>query len=118
MPDYQPHYFPGDVIPLTLSGTVAGGQMVTAAGAVAGAGATTFIGVSDRDGVSGDQINVYTDGVHTLVASGSIAVGDRVKCAAAGKVAVLAAGSDAYDTFVGKALTAATDGNPVDILFP
>jgi sulfate adenylyltransferase subunit 1 (EFTu-like GTPase family) len=74
--------------------------------------------VADRDGVSGDQINVYADGVQTLVASGSIAVGDRVKCAAAGKVSTLTAGTDAYDRLVGKALTAATDGNPVDILFP
>lgn len=118
MGDYQPHYFPGETIPLVLTGTVTGGQLVTAAGAVAGANATTFIGVADRDGVSGDQINVYADGVHTLTASGTIAVGDRVKCAAAGAVATLAAGTDAYDTFVGKALTAATNGNPVDILVP
>jgi hypothetical protein len=31
---------------------------------------------------------------------------------------VLTAGTDAYDRLVGKALTAATDGNPVDVLFP
>jgi hypothetical protein len=116
--DYQPHYFPGDTIPLVLTGTVTGGQLVGAAGAVCGANDTTCIGVADRDGVSGDQINAYTAGVQTLVASGSIAVGDRVKCAAAGKVSVLTAGTDAYDRLVGKALTAATDGNPVDVLFP
>jgi hypothetical protein len=118
MGDYQPHYFPGDVIPLTLTGTVTGGTLVNAAGTVAGAGDATFLGVADRDGVSGDQINVYTDGVQTLTASGSISAGATVKCAASGQVAAWVSGTDAANLIVGKALAAATNGNPVDILFP
>jgi hypothetical protein len=116
--DYQPHYFPGDTIPLVLTGTVTGGQLVGAAGAVCGANDTTCIGVADRDGVSGDQINV----VHRRRAdAGRIRLDRRRR---PGQVrrrrqgVVLTAGTDAYDRLVGKALTAATDGNPVDVLFP
>lgn len=118
MGDYQPHFFPADNIPLVLTGTVSGGQPVNAAGTVCSAGDGAFVGISDRDGVAGDQIQPYTTGVHTLTASGSIAVGDRVKTAASGAVAKFTAGTDASDLQVGKALTAATNGNPVDILLP
>lgn len=117
MGDYQPHYLPADQIPLVLTGTVTGGQMVNAAGAACGANDGSWIGVADRDGVAGDQIEPYTEGVQTLIASGTLALGDRVKTAAAGKVTKFTGGTDNSDLQVGKCLAAATDGNPVDVLF-
>ena len=116
MGDYQPHYFPADNIPLVLTGTVTGGQPVNAGGTVCTAGDGAFVGIADRDGVAGDQIEPYTEGMHTVIASGAVAVGDRIKTAAGGKFSKFTAGTDASDLQVGKALTAAADGNTFDLL--
>jgi len=112
--DYRPKFKPGEAITRTATGTITGGLLVTVAGAVAGADSTTWLGVASKDCVSGDTFGVYTQGVQRLVASAAISAGARVKCAAAGKIVTLAAGSDAYDTLVGIALEAATaDGDVI-----
>lgn len=108
MADYLPKFKPGEAISRVLTGTVTGGQLVTVAGAVAGAGAADWLGVAAFDGVSGDLIGVYSEGVQRLTAAAAITAGARVKCAAAGQVTTLTAGSDAYDTQVGIALEAAS----------
>lgn len=112
MGDYLPKFQPGQAITRTATGTITGGQMVTVAGVVAGADSTTWLGVASRDAISGQTFGVYAEGVQMLTASAAISAGDRVKCAAAGKVATLTAGSDAYDRLVGIALEAAAgDGS-------
>lgn len=116
--DYLPKFKPGQAITRTATGTIVAGNMVTVAGAVAGADSTTWLGVAARDAVSSQTFGVYADGVQRVVASAAVAVGDRVKCAAAGKVAVLTAGSDAYDRLVGIALeAAAADGDVIAVKF-
>ncbi len=107
MADYLPKFNPGQAITMTATGTITGGQLVTTAGAVAGADSTTWLGPASHDAVSGQLFGVYTEGVQRLTASAAITAGDRVKCAASGKIATLTAGSDAYDRLVGIALEAA-----------
>lgn len=116
MGDYLPKFKPGESFTRTLSATVIGGRLVTAAGAHAAADSTTFLGVASRDGVSGDQVTVFCDGVQRLTASAAIAAGALVKCAADGKVATYTAGTDAADRRVGIALEAATaDGDKIAV---
>ncbi len=116
MADYRPKFKPGEAITRTATATITGGQMVTVAGAVAVADSTTWLGVASHDATSGQTFGVYCDGVQRLTASAAISAGDRVKCAAAGKIATLTAGSDAYDRLVGIALEAATaDGDVIAV---
>lgn len=105
--DYLPKFKPGQAITRTASATVTAGQMVTVAGAVTVADSVTWLGVASRDATTGQTMGVYCDGVQYLTAGAAIAIGDRVKCGAAGKVVTLTAGSDAYDRLVGIALEAA-----------
>ena len=114
---YSPKHNGMPPYPITLSGTVTEGNVITAAGAVAGANATTAIGVADRSGVSGDKIGWYPLGFgeQRVVASAAISVGGPLKCAAAGKVAPFVDGTDAQDRRLpAKALTAAAaDGDVI-----
>lgn len=114
--DYLPKFNPGQAITRTASATITAGLMVTVAGALAGASSTTWLGVASKDAISGAIFGVYSDGVQRLTASAAITAGDRVKCAASGKIATLTAGSDAYDTLVGIALEAASaDGDVIAV---
>lgn len=114
MGDYLPKFKPGQAITRQASATVTGGRLITVAGVHAAADSTTWLGVASHDAVNGGDVGVYCDGVQKLTASAAIAAGDRVKCAATGKVATLTAGADAYDRLVGIALEAATaDGDVV-----
>lgn len=107
MTDYLPKHKPGQAITRTATGAITGGLLVNVAGTVAGANDTTWLGVAANDAAIGQQFGVYMDGVQYLTASAAISAGARVKCAAAGQIVTLAAGSDAYDTLVGIALEAA-----------
>lgn len=75
-------------ITITLTGTVAKHQRVTAAGAVASA-TDQDVGVATRAGVSGESIAVAAvskQGTHKAIAAGAIAVGAKVYGAADGEV--------------------------------
>lgn len=116
MADYLPLYTDDDDgITVTLSGTVTGGQLVTAAGAVAGTASTTVIGVAAQDGVSGDKITVWPNKFHRLTASGTIAAGDPLCAGAAGTIRTAVIGTDAANSVIGRALTAATNGTSVSV---
>lgn len=120
---YSPTFFPADTFTRTTSGPVTKGQLLYISGdntVAATAGATAaWIGVAGFDAASGADVMVYTEGVHPLIASGSITAGDLVIAAAGGKVATSGAVSATIDSqIVGKALAGATDGNPVNILLP
>ena len=111
MADHLPRYFATPPISMAATGTITGGRLVAASGnmtvAQAGAGVTTVVGVAARDAVSGQNLPVYTDGIHDLVAAGAIAAGEAVVAAANGTVAAIGAG--AFGTKVGKALEAIAD---------
>lgn len=114
MSDYLPVYQDDNLpVTMTLSGTVAGGQLVTVAGAAAGSAATTVAGVAGRDGVSGDQIPVWGPGKHRGTASGSIAQGDPLCAGAGGTVRTWVSGTDAVASLLGRAWSAATNGQSV-----
>jgi hypothetical protein len=114
MADYTPLYTDDDDgITVTLSATVVGGQLVTAAGGLAGAASTTVIGVAGQDGVSGDRVTVWPCKFHRLTASGTIAVGDPLCAAANGAVRTAVIGTDPANSVIGRALSAATNGNSV-----
>lgn len=119
MADYTPILQDADSFTLQASATITGGQVVAITGVntvgPAGAASTTWVGVAAQDVVSGQYVTVYRDGVQNVTASGTVTAGDTVVCGAAGTVATATAPGS--DVFVGKALTTATTGNKVRILF-
>ena len=108
MADYLPKFKPGEAITIQATAAVVGGQLVTVAGAPAAADSVSWLGVASRDEATGTPFGVYTDAVQRLVASGALAAGTPVKCAAAGQVTAWVSGTDGYDRYVGLALEAAT----------
>lgn len=117
---YAPVFQDADKIPYTASATITGGQVVavgTTAYNVAptSTASAAVVGVAANDAASGTLVTVISTGVHRLTASGSIAIGAPVISAAAGAVATIASDTT-YTHVIGKALSAATDGQPVDVL--
>ena len=84
MADYTPIFFPGEVIPLTASGGVAGGDLVVVSGSgtIAKAGAlaaTTYVGVAAQDAGANTRVSVFSRGiVHESIADGTVTAGDQV----------------------------------------
>jgi hypothetical protein len=112
MAEHIPHYSGGGpILSPVATAAIAGGQVVEVTGNMtvgpAGAGSIKAIGVAGRDAAIGAGTPVFTDGVHDLTASGAIAAGDRVVCAAAGAVATIGAGT-AFQV-IGIALEAIAD---------
>ncbi len=114
MADYRPKFKPGQALSRTMTATVTSGRVVTVAGAHAAADSTTWLGVVDKDAVSGDLVGVYRGGVQYLTASAAISAGAPVKCAAAGKIVTYVDGTDAQLRLVAIALeAAAADGDVI-----
>lgn len=119
MADYLPLHHDGDgnSTPFRAGGTITGGQLVELSApdtvVVAGAASTKVVGVAAYDVTSGQLLTTYRGGVQMLTASGSVAFGDQVVAAADGKVATSA--TPAAGTKIGKAQTAASDGERVKI---
>ncbi|WP_309132644.1 capsid cement protein [Brevibacterium sp.] len=112
MSDYSPLFYDGDPFTCTAATDVTGGRLVTVAGnrTVGHAAADSNpIGVAAFDAKAGESVNVIPGGVHRPAASGAIAAGARVAAAAGGTVS--ATGTN----FIGTALTAAADGELVEI---
>lgn len=110
MPDYLPKFTGGQSQPTRTAGVggVVGGQIVTAAGVTAGAGALDWVGVASQDAAQGQLFVAYSGGVQYPTAAGAITQGARVKCAANGQVTTWVSGTDAPDALVGTALEAAS----------
>jgi hypothetical protein len=119
MADYLPIYKPGQAITLKASATITGGQIVavTGAGTVgpAGAASAAWVGVAAFDAATNDNVTIYTSGVQLVTASGTVTAGDAVNTAASGQVVTNATPST--QGFVGIALSTATSGNKVRVLF-
>ncbi len=118
MSDYLPKHKPGEAITLTATAVVAGGQVVTIAGAPAGADSVTWLGVASQDAAIGQRFGVYLGGVQRLTASAAIAAGALVKCAAAGQIVTHVDGTDATGRLVGIALEAAAGAASVIPVVP
>lgn len=112
MAEHIPHYSGGGpTLSPVATAAITGGRVVEITGNMtvghAGAASIKAIGVAGRDAAIGAATPVFTDGVHDLVASGAIAAGERVVCAADGKVATVGAGT-AFQV-IGIALEAIAD---------
>lgn len=96
MAEHVPHLVATPPITVTVGATpVVGGNVVEISAGMtvipAGADSVKVAGVAANDGPTGSLVQVYTDGIHDLVASGAIAAGDLVTAGAAGTVAAVAA---------------------------
>lgn len=115
MGDYTPVYKPGQTITSTASAAITGGQLLEVSGdntvAPAAAGSLKVVGQAGHDAAIGARVTIHAPGrpVCEATASGAIAAGDRLKAAAAGKVAKYVDGTDAATLVVGVALAAAAD---------
>ena len=77
-----------------------------------------FVGIAAFDAASGADVNVITEGVHELAASGSITAGDLVITAASGAVATQGSATAANAVqVIGVALRAAASSKVLDKLF-
>ncbi len=116
MAEYIPAKEPGRAVTMTASATVTGGQLVRISGsgtvAPTSAASADWFGVAGNDAASGGKVTVYSGGVQSIVASGSITAGSNVEGAASGQVASHTNGTNDVNT-VGIALTSATNGNAV-----
>jgi hypothetical protein len=120
MADYTPIICDDDLsYTAQASATITGGQVliVTGSGTVgpAGSAGTPIAGVAARDAVSGDKLTVFRNGIQELVASGTVTAGDLLTSGAAGTA--LTAATPAVGAFIGTALTTATTGNKVRVIF-
>jgi hypothetical protein len=115
--DYLPPY--GSAAPResrTAVGAITGGLLVTTGDVVAGADSVTWVGVASHDAAIGESYGIYKDGIQNLVASAAIAIGARVKCAAAGKIVTFVDGTDVHTRLVGVAKeAAAADGDVIKV---
>ena len=104
MAEYQPEFFPGDIITLIAGEAVVGGQLVrmdTAADRqvlLADDAEDAVVGVVAADAAITADVQIYGLGVvHRLVAQGAITRGDRVTAGTvAGTVATSAAQGAGY----------------------
>jgi len=117
MAQYLPLFRPGDVVTFDVTAAVTGGQPVQV-GTVdrsvepAEAASATYVGVAGHDAAVGDKVTVEVGKpVHELVASGAVALGDKVEAAGSGKIRTATTG-----TVIGLALSAAADGAAVQVL--
>jgi len=113
MSDYLPKFDEGDTVTITAAATNTGGQLVNVDGTVAGSASTTVAGVAGHDAVSGQTLTVWRVGIHLGTASGSITNGDGICAAASGQVRTWVSGTDAPASRIGRAWSAATNGNSV-----
>lgn len=97
MAEHVPHLVRTPPITMTTGATaVTGGNVVEISAGMtvipAAADSVKVAGVVGNDGITGALVQVYTDGVHDLIAAGAIAAGDKVVAGAvAGTVATVAA---------------------------
>lgn len=115
MTDYTPVFKPGQTITSTTSAAVTGQQLLEVTGdntvGPAAAGSLKVVGQAAHDAASGAKVTIHAPGrpVCEAVASGAIVAGERLKAAAAGKVAKYVDGTDAATLVIGLALAGAAD---------
>lgn len=114
--DFTPTHKPGHAVTFTASAAVTGGQLVEITGNMtvgpAGAGSSKVVGQPGHDAALGEPVTIHLPGktVTSLVASGTVAAGDPIKAAAAGKGSKFTVGTDPEAARFGTALEGATDG--------
>ena len=87
MGDYTPVFLPGEIVPLTASTAITGGDLVVVSGSgtvarlgtFAAAPATAWVGVAAQDAPVNGRVAIYARGVvHESVALGTVTAGDQV----------------------------------------
>ena len=119
MAEYVPLFAPGTAVTRRASAAITGGQVVAVTGpgtvGPAGADSASWVGIAGFDAKTGEDVTIWSGGIQRPIASGAVAAGAAVACAAAGKVA--SAASPTALTLVGIAQTTAADGERVEIQF-
>lgn len=114
--EYMPLALPGDELTVTAAAAITGGQVVvySAADTVTPTSAATelLVGVAAADAPSGATLSIYTEGLHNLVASASIAFGQPVIAAANGAVAPYPSSGGDPATIIGRATEPSTGSSP------
>lgn len=133
MADYTPVFLPGEVITMTASGAVSGGDLLTVSGSgtvaklAFGTNPAVVVGVAASDTATNGKCAFYARGtVHESVAQGTVTAGDQVTTPVTGdtagaQVKTLAAVGGAWAaadiwgarTILGVALTTASNPNKV-----
>ena len=121
MAQYLPIFRPGDTVTCIATSDIIGGQPVQVGSnnsersvEPAAAGSESYVGVAGHNASTGDRVTVEIGKtIHLLTAVGSIARGALVEAAAGG---VSAVDSETGGSPFGIALTAANDGEDVQIL--
>lgn len=111
MAEYLPKTDDAIAWKVVATAAITGGQVVNVAGTPAAANDATWTGIAGRDAAIGETVTVWLDDLQRPTAAGTIAVGARLKTAAAGQVTTWVSGTDAADLLVGIALEAGTTGN-------
>lgn len=118
MAEYVPLTSPAEEFTSQASAAITGGQLLIASGvgtvAPSSAASVAVVGVAGNDAGVGDKLTVVVSGIHRLVATGTVTVGDLVVAAAAGTVAT---GPGTAGQGVGVALTTATNPNKAEVLW-
>ncbi|MDJ1113230.1 capsid cement protein [Microbacterium dauci] len=108
MADHIHLFEPGAKVTFTASDEITGGRLVEVTGnrevAHAAANSVKVVGAAARDTKDGEDVLVLRGGIQNLVASAAIAVGTRIKAAAAGKIQAVGAGENG----IGITLTTST----------
>ncbi len=119
MADYTPTMPSEDPLTYTVGATaVTGGQVVALSAGntvipTTGASAAV-VGIALYDAPVVGRVAVSRGGIQRPTAGASIAVGDGLKSAASGQVAVWVSGTDSPNLLLGFASEAATSGNALD----
>jgi hypothetical protein len=120
MAEYLPGWIPGSAITRQASSAIVGGQLVVVSGSGTVAPGTVathaWVGVAGVDAAVGDQVLVFCQGIHRLVATGAITAGQNVEPAPAGTVAPHTNGANDVN-IVGVALTTVAGGGVVEVMF-
>ncbi len=118
MAEYTPLHIPGKAYTRQASAAIVGRQLVRVSGsgtvAPTSAASADWLGVAGFDAANGDDVTIYSEGIHLLTASGSITAGATVEGAAAGAVAAHTNGTNDINV-VGVALTTVTTGQLVEV---
>ena len=121
MAQYLPLFRPGDTVTFIATSDITGGQPVQVgtnnserSAAPAAAGSESYIGIAGHDAGSGDRVTVEVGKpIHLLKAVGAVARGALVETATGG---VRAVSTETGGAAIGLALTAAGDGEAVQVL--
>lgn len=108
----QTKAYPSGPVPITLTATVPRFRFVGFDGAVIATGKDYYGVNQDLEGISGDNVTIYTGGVVAVETSGAITKGDAVKLATGGTIVTHGGSGD----IIGYAVEDGADGDIIQVI--